>query len=97
MIRHPLSLALCVLMVGVMSLISAPRASGRQASRPAKPRVVATVTAMAPRGMATIQTVDGALYEVVKGTTWRVGDTVECEQNERTRVPWEALDCRKVS
>src|SRR6266545_382488 len=34
---------------------------------------------------------------MLKGTTWRVGDMVECEQNERTRVPWQALDCRKAS
>jgi hypothetical protein len=61
------------------------------------PRVVATVIALAPRGMVTIRTVDGATYEVVKGTTWRVGDRVECEHGTRTRVPWEALDCHKTS
>ena len=66
-------------------------------SRPAKPRVVATVTTLEPRGLARIRTVDGAIYEVLQGTTWRVGDMVECEQNERTRVPWQALDCRKAS
>ncbi len=44
-----------------------------------------------------IQTVDGARYEVLTGTGWRVGDTVACEHNERTGVTWEILDCRKIS
>lgn len=35
--------------------------------------------------------------EVIKGTTWRVDDTVECEHVARTRVPWETLNCRKAS
>ncbi len=79
-----------------LSLISLVMARNK-VSRPAKPRVVATVMAMDPRGLATIRTVDGARYEVVTGTGWRVGDPVECEHNERVRVPWEALDCRKTS
>jgi hypothetical protein len=62
------------------------------------PRLVATVTALDRRGMAIIRTVDGALYQVMKGTGWRVGDTVECEQYDvytaGTRLQ---LDCRKVS
>jgi hypothetical protein len=66
-------------------------------SRPVLPRVVATVMSLDPRGLATIQTIDGARYEVVTGTGWRIGDTVECEHNERTRVPWETLGCRKAS
>jgi hypothetical protein len=53
--------------------------------------------ALEPRGLATIRTVDGATYEVLKGTTWRVGDTVECEHVARTRIPWATLDCRKTS
>jgi len=64
------------------------------------PRVVATVIAVEPRGLAAIQTSEGATYEVLKGTTWRVGDTVEtveCEHVARTRAPWETLDCRKTS
>ena len=59
------------------------------------PRVVATVLALDPRGLATIQTVDGARYEVLTGTGWRVGDTVTCEHIARTHVKWEALNCRK--
>ena len=62
------------------------------------PRLVATVTALDRRGMAIIRTVDGALYQVMKGTGWQVGDTVECEQYDvytaGTRLQ---LDCRKVS
>jgi len=62
------------------------------------PRIVATVTTLEPRGMATITTVDGATYQVITGTSWRVGDTVECEQTDMQGVPkWEALNCRKTS
>jgi len=63
------------------------------------PRLVATVIALAPRGLATIRSVDGgALYQVLTGTGWRVGDTVECEQyNVRTPHTQLQLDCRKVS
>ena len=56
---------------------------------------VATVTALKPRGLAIIQTVDGAIYEVFASPNWRVGDPATCEYNERTRVPWHKLDCRK--
>jgi len=59
------------------------------------PRVVATVLALDPRGLATIQTVDGARYEVLTGTGWRVGDTVTCEHIARTHVKWETLNCRQ--
>jgi hypothetical protein len=59
------------------------------------PRVVATVLVLDPRGLATIQTVDGARYEVLTGTGWRVGDTVTCEHIARTHVKWETLNCRK--
>ena len=82
-----------VLSVSLVPLVMARN----KLSDPAKPRVVATVTTLEPRGLARIRTVDGATYEVLQGTTWRVGDTVECEQNERTRVPWQVLDCRKAS
>jgi len=64
-------------------------------SRSVRPRVVATVTVLEPRGLAIIQTVDGAIYEVFASPHWRVGDLVTCEYNERTRVPWQKLDCRK--
>jgi len=62
------------------------------------PRIVATVTTLDPRGMATIQTKDGERYEVVAGTGWHLGDTVECERSDRRRYPlWKAIDCHKVS
>ena len=60
-------------------------------------RVVATVITLEPRGLALIRTPEGATYEVLKGTTWRVGDTVECDPVARTLVPWETLNCRKSS
>jgi len=62
------------------------------------PRLVATVITLSPRGLATLRTGDGALYQVMKGTGWRVGDTVECEQYDvRTPGSQLQLDCRKVS
>jgi hypothetical protein len=62
------------------------------------PRLVATVITLSPRGLATLQTSDGALYQVLKGTGWRVGDMVECEQYDvRTPGTQLQLDCRKVS
>ena len=84
----------------VVSLSCVPRALATSASGgdyATQPRVVATVVALEPRGMAAIRTREGATYEVIKGTTWRVGDMVECEHVTRTRVPWEALDCHKTS
>jgi hypothetical protein len=93
--RSWVPIALITLLLGLGLASQTAVANNRTPSRPAKPRVVATVMALDPRGLATLQTVDGARYEVVTGTGWRVGDTVECEQNERTRVKWEALDCRK--
>ena len=61
------------------------------------PRVVATVRTLAPHGMATLQTSDGARYEVVRGTGWQVGDTVTCEPRATGRPAWQALECRKTS
>ena len=63
------------------------------------PRVSATVMALEPQGLATIRTTTGATYEVVQRTSWQVGDRLECERVAYTRVhvPWERLDCRKVS
>jgi hypothetical protein len=62
------------------------------------PRLVATVIALEPRGLATLRSVDGALYQVITGTGWRVGDTVECEQYDvRTPRTQLQLACRKVS
>jgi len=94
--RRPYGYTALLTLVLSVSLVSLVMARNK-ISDPAKPRVVATVTTLEPRGLARIRTVDGATYEVLKGTTWRVGDMVECEQNERTRVPWQALDCRKAS
>jgi len=51
-----------------------------------------------PRVVATIRAADGTIYTLIKGTTWHVGDTVECEQHDSTGAPpWQALDCRKIS
>ena len=95
--RRSVSTALLVLVLGLSLVPRAMARTGGSGSSSPWPRVVATVIALDPRGLATIRTVDGATYEVLKGTTWRVGDTVECEHVARTRVPWEALDCHKTS
>ncbi len=91
------SIALLALVVG-RGIV--PRAmAGRDAGgvHSVYPRVMATVSAVEPRGLAAIRTQEGATCEVLKGTTGRVGDTVACEHVARTRVPWETLDCRKTS
>ena len=72
--------------------------AARNDSQSVMPRIVATVTTLEPRGMATITTADGATYQVITGISWRAGDTVECEQTNMQGVPkWEALNCRKTS
>jgi hypothetical protein len=95
--RLSVSAILLTLLVG-LSLVPRALASQSPGGKYAPwPRVVATVITLAPRGMATIRAVDGATYEVVQGTTWRVGDPVECEHVASPHVPWEALDCHKTS
>jgi len=97
--RHPAAVGtlLLALVVGVspMPLATAGRHAGGNYS--VFPRVVATVMALEPRGLAAIRTSEGATYEVLTGTTWHVGDTVECEYATRWRARWQALDCRKTS
>ena len=63
------------------------------------PRVDATVIALEPQGLATIRTTNGTTSEVVQRPLWQVGDRVECERvaYARVQVPWERLDCQKVS
>jgi hypothetical protein len=84
--------------VGLVSQTMAAGNDSKKVPRDALPRIVATVTTLGPRGMATITTADGATYEVITGTSWWLGDTVECEQTDRQGIPkWEALNCRKAS
>ena len=60
------------------------------------PRIIARIIDLDQRGLATIQADDGTKYEVVAGTEWHVGDTVQCERSDRERVPlWKQFDCRK--
>ena len=76
--RHPFAVGtlLLALVVGLspVPLATAGRTAGGTYS--VFPRVVATVMALEPRGLAAIRTREGATYEVLTGTTWRVGDTV---------------------
>jgi hypothetical protein len=72
--------------------------AGGESHQPVLPRLVATVIALDPRGLATIRTGDGAVRAVVHGGGWRVGDLVTCEQYEgRSLAAWWTLDCRKAS
>ena len=91
------STALLALVAGLHIVPHALATSGSGSHDSVLPRVVATVIALDPRGLATVQTLEGATYEVFKGTRWHIGDTVECEHVARTRVPWGTLDCRKTS
>lgn len=95
MSRSFVSTALLTLCIG-LSLV-APTLACRS-TESVQPRVVATVIAPEPRGMVTIRTADNVTYSVIKGTAWKVGDTVECQPSGTMGVaPWLALDCRKVS
>src|SRR5262249_57741318 len=84
--RSAVYIALLILIVGV-SLCSFAMARSSGGDYSTLPRVVATVIAVEPRGMATIRTSDGITYNVIKGTMWRGGDTVECEHVTRVRPP----------
>jgi len=96
MIRRAVTLVLLTSLGGLRpgALAVANESAGRYS---VYPRVVATVLTLAPRGMATLQTSDGARYEVVRGTGWQVGDTVTCEHRATGRPAWQALECRKTS
>ena len=90
----------CVLLTGLVGLSAVLRAMATENAGghyAVYLRVVATVLTVEPRGMATIRTADGTTSEVVKGTTWRVGDTMTCEHTARGRTSWQALECRKTS
>jgi hypothetical protein len=94
-----LSVPTAFLVVGlVLSLASPTRARmGGGGTYAVYPRVDATVMALEPHGLATIRTTNGTTYEVVQRPMWRVGDRLDCEHLVYARVPWERLDCRKVS
>ena len=77
------------LVVGLSHVPLATAGKDAAGSYAVYPRVVATVITLEPRGLALIRTPEGATYEVLKGTTWRVGDTVECDPVARTLVPWD--------
>ena len=62
------------------------------------PRLMATIIALEPYGLATIQTRTGAVRQVVRGSRWQVGDLIACEQYEgQSLAVWWTLDCRKAS
>ena len=89
MIRRS-GIVLLLLLVGLSHMPRA-RAEGNPGGTYAVyPRVVATVIVLAPRGLATIRTSDGATSEVVTGTAWWLGDTVACEHTARGRTAWHA-------
>ena len=94
-------LAVSLTLVGlVIGLSLVPHALARNNSGglySVYPRVDATVIALEAQGLATIRTTNGTTYEVVQRPMWQVGDRLECEHVAYARVPWERLDCRKVS
>ena len=91
------SLALVGLVVGVSLVPHALARTNSGGIYSVYPRVDATVIALEPQGLATIRTTKGTTYEVVQRPPWQVGDRVTCEHVAYARVPWERLDCRKVS
>jgi len=98
MLRQSRHHGLRILLVGL--ILGGSALNGRAQEPPSRlvqPRIVATVTVLEPRGLAIIQTRDGVTYEVIREMTWRVGDTVTCEQYEGTSARWRVLDCRKAS
>jgi len=94
--RFVVSVVLVMLCVGLRSVPHA--VASREAPESVQPRMIATILALTPQGMATIRDADGTLHAVVKGTTWHVGDTVVCEHRDSMGLPpWQMLDCRKIS
>ena len=62
------------------------------------PRLMATIIALEPQGLATIQTRTGVVRQVLRGSGWQVGDLIACEQYEgQSLAVWWTLDCRKAS
>ena len=91
------SLTLVGLVVGLSLVPHVLARTGSGGIYSVYPRVDATVIALEPQGLATIRTTNGTTYEVVQRPPWQVGDQVTCEHVAYARVPWERLDCRKVS
>ena len=61
---------------------------------PGSTGVVVTITAIDPHNdMATLKTEDGAIYELPKEASWKVGDKVECDMMEPTMSP-RLRNCR---
>ena len=95
-------LAVSLTLVGlVIGLSLVPHAMARTNSGglySVYPRVDATVIALEAQGLALIRTTNGTTYEVVqRPPMWQVGDRVVCKHAVYTRMPWEQLDCQKVS
>ena len=93
------SLTLVGLVVGLSLVPHALARTGSGGIYSVYPRVDATVIALEPQGLATIRTTTGATSEVVQHPSWQVGDQVACKRvaSAHVQVPWERLDCQKVS
>jgi hypothetical protein len=96
--RIPWALILgLVLASGGGSLVPAAWAEG-ESHQLVLPRLMATVIAVEPHGLATIQTGAGAVRQVSRGGGWQVGDRIACEQYEGVSpAVWLTLDCQKAS
>ncbi len=74
--KHVKTLGLALAMLGLASAL----AFANDGPVPTSTGVVATITAIdAQRGLATLKTEAGEVFELPKGWRWKVGDRVACD------------------
>ena len=83
-----------VLLTGALVVGAAPVIPAQSDRIPVSTGVVATITSIdAHRGMATLKTEAGEVFELPKDTLWKVGDKVECDRIDDAARPW-LQNCR---
>jgi len=83
-----------VLLTGALVVGAAPVIPAQSDRIPVSTGTAATITSIdAHRGMATLKTEAGEVFELPKDTRWKEGDKVECDQIENG---WQSRlqDCR---
>ena len=83
-----------VLLTGALVVGAATVIPAQSDRIPVSTGAVATITSIdAHRGMATLKTEAGEVFELPKETLWKVGDKVECDRIENG---WQSRlqDCR---
>jgi hypothetical protein len=94
-LRRALVISL-ILLSGGGAVVRPAKAEGSR-NQLVLPRLTATVVALDPHGLATVQTEDGAIRQVVRASRWQVGDQVTCEQyTGESPASWWTLDCRNA-